>query len=306
MAAALEILQNMKQMLENRGPDFKLADLFKPFPKMYVNKFCGQSVAQKVEAIREACQKFPSELKVHEDSGLMWDSPLLSVRTNLQAEIEAGQSGIATDQIIELQEGVDRYMLKERCLPTILQWQTFTSFPEGKVSARARFYAMHAVLREFLFEVVVGLGGTKKLAVASAGDSSRPKTSDQDTGESVAIIETNEAHGVYKDEPKEAWVLLTSLKVVLGLRVTARSLTPGNMDLDIKVAGPYGFYDPLPAAKSSLSCDAEAALTLLANYVTPEMVDAPLQNWKAPYEKSKPLKSEDSGASPFKRSKQGP
>lgn len=95
--------------------------------------------------------------------------------------------------------------------------------------------------------------------------------------QSVAIIETNEAHGVYGDEPKAAWVVLTSLKVVLGLRVTARSLTPGNMDLDIKVAGPYGFYDPLPAAKSSLSCDAEAALTLLANYVTPEMLDAPLQ-----------------------------
>ena len=93
----------------------------------------------------------------------------------------------------------------------------------------------------------------------------------------MAIIETNEAHGVYGDEPKEAWVVLTSLKVVLGLRVMARSLTPGNMDLDIKVAGPYGFYDPLPAAKSSLSFDAEAALTLLANYVTPEMVDAPLQ-----------------------------
>lgn len=181
MAGVLEILQQMKQMLENRGPDFKLADLFKPFPKVYVTNFCGQRVAQQVEAMRKACHEFPSELRVHEDSGLMWDTPLLSVRTKLQAQFEAGQSGVATDQIRELKEGVARYMLKEHCLPSILKWQTMT--PMGQDSVRALFYAMNGVLREFLFEVFIGLGGTKKVAAASAGDSARPKTPNQDAGE---------------------------------------------------------------------------------------------------------------------------
>lgn len=90
----------------------------------------------------------------------------------------------------------------------------------------------------------------------------------------LAIIETNDARGLYKDNPKEAWVILTSLKVWIGLRMTALSLTLGNMDLDIHVAGPYGFYDPM---SDHLLPEAFAVMTMLANYISPEMVDKPLQ-----------------------------
>jgi hypothetical protein len=97
----------------------------------------------------------------------------------------------------------------------------------------------------------------------------------------LAIIETNNARGLYKDNPKEAWMIITSLKVWIGLRVTALSLTPGNMDLDIHVAGPYGFYDPV---YDHLLPEAFAVMTMLAIYISPEMVDKPLAGVVFPLE----------------------
>jgi hypothetical protein len=118
--AIMELLQQMRDAIQE-GPGSKARDIFKPVPKWYVENFCGQGVAEKVISICRALQSLPDKLDQVQDAQSQGDA-LKEARGNLKTEIETGSTRMSADQIKGLQDGVPRYMLRDKCLPDILKW----------------------------------------------------------------------------------------------------------------------------------------------------------------------------------------
>lgn len=237
--AIMELLQQMRDAIQE-GPGSRAGDIFKPVPKWYVENFCGQCVAEKVSSICRALQSLPDKLDQVQDAQSQGDA-LEEARGNLKTEIETGSTGISADQIKDLQDGVPRYMLGDKCLPDILKWNSLTGsrarylllssemLRSEKPSARALWYGLNSMLKSFMV-----VAGNKKLANASAGDSAGPSQSDKE-GEEVCA-ETARSKGKV-EFPCIWWISnaghlsdLVALEFILLLTVVSASMFEDLLD----------------------------------------------------------------------------